>query len=149
MTLAIANVIIRGGIPIYEIPTPLISPIANPIRGTITSVSGIFIFSPLKKYAEITTPKERRDPTDRSMPPEITTKDWPNATIPRKTDSLKTLIRCVKLIKPGKIISPKANNKKTATMATNSLLERTFFKKILDKISLLPGPGIMHLSSKN
>ena len=85
----------------------------------------------------MTTPKERTDPTDRSIPspPEITTNVCPNATIPRKTDIRSMSMICEKLKKPGKMISPKIKSRKTAAILTKDWLNTIFFKDVLDRIA--------------
>ena len=84
----------------------------------------MFAFFPMSREEAITTPRERTEPTDRSIPspPAITTRLWPRATMPRNTDRRRTLMMWPKLRKPGEMTSPKMNSATTAATAMVSLL---------------------------
>jgi hypothetical protein len=109
--------------PTYEIPAPLIIPIANPGASVASKAAGMFASLPSNSDEEMQTLRESTEPTERSIPspPAITTRDCPRATIPRNTERRSTLMRWLTLRKPGEMTSPRM---KSAMIAATAMASR-------------------------
>ena len=110
---------------------PFTRPIANPAATAPMSAKGMLASFPSSRDEEMHTARESTEPTERSIPspPAITTSACPRATIPRNTERRRTLMRWLKLRKPGAMISPKTNRAMTASTAIASWFEASVFTR--------------------